>query len=401
MARFAHPTGHSPQRVEDDAIRPPLTHVCFACLDEHPVQHIVFMPCAERHKVCRECLNQLFKAGTRNRESFPPKCCNVPLRLTNFIHHLKDEVQRRYHEVYAEYSSKEPLYCADVTCSRFLAELDPATEMATCPQCHKGTCTKCKRLMSDHREIAAPELGKDSTKSIPSHVQCPSPLPDEQKLKSLMTDNKWKACPVCRNAIERTDGCDHIECTCGADFCYGCGKLLGDGSSGCECSRRAPLHVPMTPLWEGWDAQGLDAQQLNDQAQQQMMMQEARQRQIGLMMNVQQQQQQQQQLRASQQQMIEHARRRHVQHTVYAQQYQLTTASRLVQGRMPSGPGPELLPPPAVGEQARIEQMRMLARHQRDMAMMGPVRWAPMAQQDMALAGGGQFGYDGTDLVAS
>lgn len=29
-------------------------------------------------------------------------------------------------------------------------------------------------------------------------------------------------CPSCQAKIQKTEGCDHMECRCGAEFCYGC-----------------------------------------------------------------------------------------------------------------------------------------------------------------------------------
>jgi len=39
---------------------------------------------------------------------------------------------------------------------------------------------------------------------------------------------KWaalntKQCPGCRQLVERSEGCDHMSCVCGADFCFLCG----------------------------------------------------------------------------------------------------------------------------------------------------------------------------------
>ena len=34
-----------------------------------------------------------------------------------------------------------------------------------------------------------------------------------------------KPCPQCGHLVVKTIGCDHIECTCGAHWCYRCGEL--------------------------------------------------------------------------------------------------------------------------------------------------------------------------------
>ena len=38
-------------------------------------------------------------------------------------------------------------------------------------------------------------------------------------------------CPFCQNRVEKSDGCDHMECLCGYQFCYRCGGAYGR----CRC----------------------------------------------------------------------------------------------------------------------------------------------------------------------
>ena len=55
---------------------------------------------------------------------------------------------------------------------------------------------------------------------------------DEEKLDELFFNfargNKFKQCPYCKNWVEKNEGCDHIACRCGNDFCYLCGKGMND-----------------------------------------------------------------------------------------------------------------------------------------------------------------------------
>lgn len=53
-------------------------------------------------------------------------------------------------------------------------------------------------------------------------------------------------CPFCQNRIERSDGCDHMECLCGYQFCYCCGGAYG------RCRCESPGHefdgnIALTP----------------------------------------------------------------------------------------------------------------------------------------------------------
>mmetsp|Transcript_63677 Transcript_63677/g.183153 ORF Transcript_63677/g.183153 Transcript_63677/m.183153 type:complete len:300 (+) Transcript_63677:66-965(+) len=53
-------------------------------------------------------------------------------------------------------------------------------------------------------------------------------------------DCKWvqeecQACPNCRVIVRKEDGCDHVECRCGAGFCFGCGAPQDEDSDCCIC----------------------------------------------------------------------------------------------------------------------------------------------------------------------
>ena len=44
-----------------------------------------------------------------------------------------------------------------------------------------------------------------------------------------MLKNKFlfKRCVKCRMVVERNQGCPHMTCKCGAQFCYNCGAAWG------------------------------------------------------------------------------------------------------------------------------------------------------------------------------
>ena len=56
----------------------------------------------------------------------------------------------------------------------------------------------------------------------------------EKALHALGSEKKWKQCPTCLNMVERIEGCNHMDCVCGVEFCYRCGKLF-DEEDLCDC----------------------------------------------------------------------------------------------------------------------------------------------------------------------
>jgi hypothetical protein len=55
-----------------------------------------------------------------------------------------------------------------------------------------------------------------------------------KKFLEVAEDGKWKRCEKCGNMIERTEGCNHMECRCGYEFCYYCGETWTSSQHGCD-----------------------------------------------------------------------------------------------------------------------------------------------------------------------
>ncbi|KAI1607954.1 hypothetical protein EDD36DRAFT_112941 [Exophiala viscosa] len=165
-----------------------------------------------------------FRAGCAKKASFPPKCCGRPLHIYIWSNLLDREVVERYEAIEEESNADRPLYCADQRCSAFIPENNQISdELRYCGDCAKLTCLSCRNEFSRH------SLGEDRDRLI-----CPVDDADLKALKDLGHQNKWKQCPKCLNLVERVDGCNDMECVCGADFCYSCGSHF-DENDRCQC----------------------------------------------------------------------------------------------------------------------------------------------------------------------
>lgn len=166
---------------------------------------------------CVECLNQNVSVGLECKKNFPPKC-HGPIDIDDILHHLQPEVVARWMEVQEEYTDLAPVYCAVKTCSKYLnkATFTNEGQWAKCDNCAKLTCTACSALNTDHEG--------DS---------CPERL--EKMDRELMEKKKWKPCPGCKEMIEKSEGCDHMSCECGQEFCYQCGRAYNGGLP-CNCT---------------------------------------------------------------------------------------------------------------------------------------------------------------------
>ncbi|CAH8323392.1 unnamed protein product [Eruca vesicaria subsp. sativa] len=117
----------------------------------------------------------------------------------------------------------ERVYCPYLRCSALMSKTKisesakslqsayPASGVRRCVECRGLFCVDCK--VPWHGKMSCTEYKK-------LH---PNPPADDVKLKSLASNKMWRQCGKCQHMIELSQGCNHITCRCGHEFCYNCG----------------------------------------------------------------------------------------------------------------------------------------------------------------------------------
>ncbi|KAK4507908.1 hypothetical protein PRZ48_001643 [Zasmidium cellare] len=74
-----------------------------------------------------------------------------------------------------------------------------------CPKCHVAICTACKQV---------------------EHSGKPCDTGRESYELAMLEQFGYKQCPRCKQGVRRMFGCSHMQCTCGAHWCWRCTKSL-------------------------------------------------------------------------------------------------------------------------------------------------------------------------------
>ena len=53
-------------------------------------------------------------------------------------------------------------------------------------------------------------------------------LPEDRALEEWAKKSGAKRCSKCRFWVQKSEGCDHMTCRCGYEFCYVCGGKYGE-----------------------------------------------------------------------------------------------------------------------------------------------------------------------------
>ena len=122
---------------------------------------------------------------------------------------------------------KDSYSCCPTPGCEYMFFFEQGENHFTCPLCHKDYCLFCKNEW--HKGMSCQEYmdSKDVNKL-------------DEKFNKFVRGQNYKICPKCGIWVEKTEGCNHMRCRCGADFCYKCGKLIPPPLHDCPCWNNNP-----------------------------------------------------------------------------------------------------------------------------------------------------------------
>ncbi|KAF2657045.1 hypothetical protein K491DRAFT_691415 [Lophiostoma macrostomum CBS 122681] len=229
-------SGYGPPPPRPPPVNPDVS--CVICTERFPKsqEHTSFVhpckPCGGAF--CTSCVKDMFVKACKDKSRMPPRCCNQ-FQLHVARPFLTDVEAAEYREKYEEWSTPNPFYCPVPTCSAFIPtrvlqqsrntskgkqRVDsvvgtPTSPVIACPKCTSSVCTNCRQLAHPGSECMKLTFGVD------------------EETAALLKSWGYKKCPKCGNGIRRMYGCNHMECLCGAHFCWVCLKERNDCDGGC------------------------------------------------------------------------------------------------------------------------------------------------------------------------
>ncbi|KAF6227706.1 hypothetical protein HO173_012036 [Letharia columbiana] len=176
------------------------TMECVVCRNQEVDSNVMTASCGELY--CGGCVNELFDRAAKHEFNFPPKCCGQIITLANAESFLSSDIYDKFQKKSEEYSTTNRTYCSDPECVTFISPKAVDDGQAKCPACQRLTCIVCKEEVHEGGCLEDPAA---------------------QSLMTAAAEAGFQQCQECKRMIERINGCDHITCTCGAEFCYVCG----------------------------------------------------------------------------------------------------------------------------------------------------------------------------------
>lgn len=214
---------------------------CSICLEDINVSQMhEILTC--RHRFCFPCMSQHVEVKLTHGcvPSCPHEGCNIKLTVDG----CKQFLSSKWVEVWtkrleeAAIPDSDKVYCPYPNCSALmtLSGIDRSRQACSsshpfptaigcteCKQCHKLFCIECR--VPWHIGMSCQEYQR----------RAPQLHSVDAKFHLLAKNSRWKRCTKCKHMIELAEGCNHMTCRCGFEFCYVCGAEWKNKKATCNC----------------------------------------------------------------------------------------------------------------------------------------------------------------------
>jgi hypothetical protein len=198
---------------------------CRICMDDFDAHNKVALDgCG--HAFCRGCLRQAIVTADREKQAAAIRCpqhregCHYVMGERD-IRAVLDEKDPLFATLMASYldaslakgavAIPNMRHCPTPNC-KYIYWVDPAAERLpfVCPDCNHDYCPFCLQAFHDPAQrCAAPTLASGSD--------------HEAEFSAWLRENT-RECPQCHTHIQKNNGCNHMTCRCGHQFCWLCSQ---------------------------------------------------------------------------------------------------------------------------------------------------------------------------------
>lgn len=201
---------------------------CEICVDrKESDQMFTIQRCS--HLFCNECISKHVAARLQfNIHSVrcPAVNCEGVIEVDSCRAFMPRDVLERWDDMLCDalIDASQKFYCPFRDCSAMLVrDSDEVIRESECPVCRRLFCAGC--YVPWHSGVECEEFQRLN--------------PDERgredlMLKELVKAKSWNRCPRCKYYVEKSQGCIHMTCRCGFQFCYACGETWSSTHGGCQ-----------------------------------------------------------------------------------------------------------------------------------------------------------------------
>ncbi|KAI0101025.1 hypothetical protein GGR51DRAFT_530958 [Nemania sp. FL0031] len=177
------------------------------------------------HTFCLDCFENLCLSAPTTNSAVEIRCvgdsdrCDTVLDLPQLQEHLSSSAfEELLQQSFASYARLHPdvlRYCPSPDCD-YVYRVNGPVKILPCHGCLVLVCTNCN---APHDRLSCAEYQDVSSGR-------------QEANERLKREMGIKDCPKCKTPLEKTEGCNHMTCTCGAHICWVCLETF-DSSPAC------------------------------------------------------------------------------------------------------------------------------------------------------------------------
>ncbi|APA08078.1 hypothetical protein SS1G_00267 [Sclerotinia sclerotiorum 1980 UF-70] len=182
---------------------------CVSCLETGERANMCVLSC--KHAYCGECIAAAFRTAFSSKKRF--KCCKLNVPINPASRWLNKTFIASYKMLILEQTTKDPRYCSNKNCAKFIPPVNIHGTIATCQACKVRTCAPCGN--AEHSGVCKEDK-------------------EGQAVQALADKQGWKSCPRCNFVIDKNEGCLHMTCKCLFEWCWECKREWSKCNSTCK-----------------------------------------------------------------------------------------------------------------------------------------------------------------------
>ncbi|KAK0503542.1 hypothetical protein EDD18DRAFT_1327801 [Armillaria luteobubalina] len=192
----------------------PGSHTCPICYDDvsTPFQLVC------EHVYCTGCIRH-FLTSAAQTGIFPLVCmgnestCGTPISIPVIQKFLPptafDHLLETVFTTHVDKHPQEFRYCKTPDCMQIYRKSEVVSALR-CPSCFSEICSSCGE--DSHERLSCEDARIHN-----------NPVEQERMSEAWLSQQRGiKKCPTCSRLLEKTEGCNHMTCPCGAHICWRC-----------------------------------------------------------------------------------------------------------------------------------------------------------------------------------
>ncbi|KAI7755548.1 hypothetical protein M8C21_008647 [Ambrosia artemisiifolia] len=193
--------------------------LCGICMEAKTASEMFKNTTVCGHLFCTDCIREYVAAKIKENITVvncPDLHCKEVIGPQDCGSIVPIEVLERWESILCEslIMGSEKFYCPFKDCSAMMVDDGgEAVTISECPSCNRLFCAQCKVAWHCGMSCSDYESWKKE-----------EPSGEDNMLIDLAKNKNWMRCSKCKFFVEKVDGCKHISCRCGYEFCYGCGS---------------------------------------------------------------------------------------------------------------------------------------------------------------------------------